>query len=161
MIFTISRANPIGWPNKCVWCRKECTASYTIFGIGIVGDEEILAEWNKLEIAKVSFPVCQKHWWWSVGMQTAYLVSFLGILFSWIIHPILLFISIGIFLMVVRLHPVRIKGVTRHFYKVVIRKDDYGRELALFNGLNPYREGSEPNGQCMKKIEQRNSSPQA
>lgn len=146
MIFSINRANPICWPNKCVWCRKESTANYTIFGIGIIGDKEILAEWNKLEMAKVSYPVCQKHWWWSLGTQTAYLVSFLGILFSWIIHPILLFIFAGIFLLVARLHPVKIKGVTRDFYKVVIRKDDYGRELALFNGLNPNRKGGELDG---------------
>lgn len=145
MIFTISRAKPIRWPSKCVWCHKESVESYTIFGIGIVGDERIMAEWNKLEIAKVSFPVCKKHWWWSLGMQTAYAVSFLGILFSCIIHPILLFISAGIFLLVVRLHPVKVKGVTTDFYKVVIRKDDYGRELALLNGLNTCREGSEPN----------------
>lgn len=140
MIFTISRAKPIDWPNKCVWCRKESTASYTISGIGIVGNEEILAEWNKLEIAKLSYPVCQKHWWCSLGMQTTYLVSFLGILFSWIIHPILPFISAGIFLLAARLRPVKIRGVTRHFYKVVIRKDDYAEELALFNDLNQFRE---------------------
>ena len=137
MIFSISRAEPISWPNKCVWCGREPTTSYTISGIGIIGDERTFAECTKLEIAKLSYPVCQKHWWWSMGTRAAYLVSFLGLLFSWIIHPILLFIFAGMFVLAIRLHPVKIKGVTGHLYKMVIRKDDYGREFALLNGLDP------------------------
>jgi hypothetical protein len=79
MIFSISRAKPITWPNKCVWCGREPTRSYTIYGIGIIGDEQINAEWHKLEIAKVKYPVCGKHWWWSMGLQTGGFVSFSGL----------------------------------------------------------------------------------
>jgi len=110
--------------------------SYTTSGIGIIGDERILVEWNKLEIAKLNYPVCQNHWWWSMGTRAACFVSFLGILFSWIIHPILPFIFAGTFALAIRLHPVKIKGVTGQLYKIVIRKDDYGREFAVLNSLD-------------------------
>lgn len=136
MIFSISRAKPIVWPNKCVWCGREPSTSYTIHGIGIIGDERIIAEWSKLEIAKVKYPVCQRHWWWSIGLRAVGFVSFSGVVFSWIIHPILLGISAAMFVLAVRLHPVRIKRVTDRFYKMLIRKDDYGKEFALLNGLD-------------------------
>lgn len=70
-----------------------------------------------------------------MGLRTACFVSFSGIIFSWIVHPILLGISAGMFVLDVRLHPVKIKGVRERFYKMVIRKDDYGKEFALLNGL--------------------------
>jgi hypothetical protein len=138
MKFRISREKPIRWPNKCVWCRNNPIMRYPLV--------------RKVE---VEYPVCRKHFFWSMGIKIGYLVSYVGIVLSLIlINPlfiylflfstflmsigfIILLLSTGMFFLSIVLDPVRIRKVRKDFYTMIIRNEEYAREFAMLNSLNP------------------------
>jgi hypothetical protein len=104
---------------------------------------------------EVEYPVCRKHFFWSMGIKIGYLVSYVGIVLSLIlINPlfiylflfstilisigfIILLLSTGMFLLSIVLDPVRIRKVRKDFYTMIIRNEEYAREFAMLNSLNP------------------------
>ena len=138
MKFRVSRVEPIRWPDKCAWCGGKPTMKYEISGRGLIGGKFRLfsatMEYGKVE---AEYPVCQKHGLWLTGIHTAHLVSFLGMVLGWIVHYWLSLVLGGVFFWTGRLNLISIRGVTAHFYTMVIRNDDYAREFALLNNLDP------------------------
>lgn len=136
MTFTIRREKNISWPNKCVWCGNNPIMRYPLV--------------RKVE---VEYPVCRKHFFWSMGIKIGYLVSYVGIVLSLIlINPLLmvflpvvfmpvgfliLLLSTGVFLLSIVLDPVRIRKVRKDFCTMIIRNEEYAREFAILNSLNP------------------------
>lgn len=81
MEFRISREVPIRWPDKCVWCGNSPIMRYPVSGKGFLGIKwkfEVFGRGSgyKFEYARVDFeyPVCRKHFFWSMGGQIALLV---------------------------------------------------------------------------------------
>ncbi len=138
MKFRISRVEPIRWPNKCVWCGNSPIMRYPLV--------------RKVE---VEYPVCRKHFFWSMGIKIAYLLSYVGIVLSLIlVNPIFIFLflfpaflmsigflillfSTGLFVLSIVLDPVRIRKVGKDFYTMIIRNGEYARQFAMLNSLNP------------------------
>jgi hypothetical protein len=138
MKFRISREKPIRWPHNCVWCGNNPIMRYPL-------------------VRKVGggYPVCRKHFFWSMGIKVGYLVSYVGIVFSLIlINPLFIFLfllsafamtiwflilllSTGVLLLSIVLDPVRIRKVRKDFYTMIIRNGDYGRKFSMLNSLNP------------------------
>ena len=136
MRFRISRVEPISWPNKCIWC----------------GDKPILEYPSGYQIPeqkKIEYPVCKKHYFWSLGMDFAYLVLFYGIVFLLLgyatafvfgffsIEMLLLLPVFALLILVIVLQPVRVRGARKAFYTMIIRNDDYAREFGMLNNLAP------------------------
>jgi len=136
MRFRISRAEPIGWPNKCIWCGDKPILEYPS-GYQIPGQK------------KIEYPVCKKHYFWALGMDFAYFVLFYGIVFLLLgyvtafvfgffsIEMLLLLPIFALLIWVIVLQPVRVRGARKNFYTLIIRNDDYAREFAMLNGLSP------------------------
>ena len=136
MRFRISRVEPISWPNKCIWC----------------GDKPILeypSGYHIPEQKKIEYPVCKNHYFWSLGMDFAYLVLFYGIVFLLLgyatafvfgffsIEMLLLLPIFALLILVIVLQPVRVRGARKAFYTMIIRNDDYAREFGMLNNLAP------------------------
>ncbi len=105
MRFRISRVESIRFPNKCIWCGSKPILEYP-------------SGYHIPEQKSIEYPVCKRHYFWSLRMDLAYLVVLFGI-------P-------GV------LQPERVRGVKgRSFYTLIIRNDDYAREFPMLNGLSP------------------------
>jgi len=109
----------------------------------------------KFEYARVDFeyPVCRKHFFWSMGGQIALLVFWGGMvlglivptllalrfaeLFIFYIGLLLCLLFAAMFILTIVLQPVRVKWVRTHFYTMKIRNDDYAREFGMLNNLSP------------------------
>jgi hypothetical protein len=108
---------------------------YEDSGKGLIGREGLTTMvYAKVE---VEYPVCRKHGLWLVGRHIANLISLWGMILGWIIHYLLGLFFAGVFFWTVRLNPVVIRRVTAHFYTLIIRNEDYAREFAMLNNLNP------------------------
>ena len=138
MKFRISREKSIRWPNNCVWCGNNPIMRYPLV--------------RKVE---VEYPVCRKHFFWSMGIKIGYLVSYVGMVLSLIlINPLFIFLflfpaffmsvgflifllSTGVFVLSIVLDPVKIRKARKDFYTMIIRNKTYAREFAMLNSLNP------------------------
>ena len=138
MKFRISSEKPIRWPKNCVWCGNNPIMRYPLV--------------RKVE---VEYPVCRKHFFWSMGIKIGYLVSYVGIVISLIlINPLfsvlfflsafvmtigflILLLSAGVFVLSIVLDPVRVRKVRKDFYTMKIRNEDYARAFVMLNNLSP------------------------
>ena len=107
----------------------------------------------KRERVVVEYPVCRKHYFWSLGINVAYLVFYGGMVFCLFCFLFILqFDTLGIYMLrglllplpfavmlilAIVLQPVRIRWVRRDFYTMIIRSDDYAREFGMLNNLTP------------------------
>jgi hypothetical protein len=137
MKFKISRVEPIRWPNKCIWC----------------GDKPILEYPSGYRIPpeqmSIEYPVCKRHYFWSLGMDLLHFVVFWGmglLLMGYVtafffgffsIEMLLLLPLFAVLIMVIVLQPLRVRGARKNFYTLIIRNDDYGREFGMLNNLSP------------------------
>jgi hypothetical protein len=158
MKFRISRKQTLKWPNKCVCCGDRAIVKYSAVGIGFLVPRYIsfsvdeYEEYKRVRVA-VEYPVCRKHYFWSLGINVAYLVFYGGMFFSFFcLLFILQFDTLGIYILrglllplpfavmlilAIVLQPVRIRWVRRNFYTLIIRNEDYAREFAMLNHLTP------------------------
>ena len=151
MKFKISREKKLSWPNKCVCCGGNPIMRYPVVGKGysgsrysLVGDREY-----KSEKIVVEYPVCRQHFFWSLGIQTAYLVlvvpialssiMFVGaLLFGFIsIYWVVSLIFVAMLILSNLLQPLRVKRVRRNSYIMIIRNEEYAREFSMLNSINP------------------------
>ena len=158
MKFRIGRKQTLKWPNKCVCCGDRAIMRYPAVGKGILVPRYISfsldePEQHKREKVVVEYPVCRKHYFWSLKINIAFLVFFGGMVFSLFRFLFLLqFDTLGIYILrglllpllfvvmsilAIVLQPVRIRWVRRDFYTLIIRNRDYAREFALLNNLAP------------------------
>ena len=152
MKFRVSREKNISWPNKCIWCGGKPKINYPVVGKGYLVPRYRLFDVNEYELEKVvvEYPVCRKHYFWSLGMDMGYLVVFCGMVLSLLMIPLipLLFGVITIYFLLFSLlapmlilsnllKPVRLRWVRRNFYTMIIRNGDYAREFSMLNSLNP------------------------
>jgi hypothetical protein len=84
MKFRISRKKTIKRPNKCVCCGDKPIMKYPAVGKGILVPRYIAFSVDEYEHEKVvvEYPVCRKHYFWSLGINVAYLVFWGGMAFS-------------------------------------------------------------------------------
>ena len=141
MEFKVSKATPIRWPDKCVWCMGQATRTYKLKGGTWAG--------KKFRV-EAYCPICKKHYILLKGKEVsivvvialaAFFALFLGQFVAIFYHdeawPYLIYIaSILIYILVwYVLEPVRIfEG--EDFYEIVIRSSKYSREFAVQNNLN-------------------------
>jgi hypothetical protein len=104
---------------------------------------------NKSEKIVVEYPVCREHYFWSLGIQMAYLVSAVGLvlpsimfvgalLFGFItIYWLLVLIFVAMLILSNLLQPVRVKWVRKDSYMLIIRNEQYASEFSMLNGLSP------------------------
>ena len=138
----VSKATPIRWPDKCVWCMGRATRTYRVKG-GTWAGKKFRAE--------MCCPICKKHYVLlkakevsiiAVIASAAILIPFLwlcaGFFHSNTECPYLIYIaSILIYICVwFAFEPVRIcEG--EDCYNIVIRSIKYAKEFMLLNNLNP------------------------
>jgi hypothetical protein len=160
MEFRISRETPIRWPDKCVWCTDSPIMRYPAVGKGFLGIKwkfEVFGRGSgyRFEYARVDFeyPVCRKHFFWSMGGQivllvfwggmvlglilSIYLALYFAELFIYHIGVLLCLVFAAMFILTILLQPVRANRVRTHSYTMVIRNEMYAREFAMINSLNP------------------------
>ena len=108
---------------------------YEDSGKGLIGREGLTTMvYAKVEI---EYPVCRKHGLWLSILQIAYPISLCGVVLGLMIHYILSLFFGAVFLWNLRLRLVSIRKVTKHFYTLIIRNEDYAKEFALLNSLDP------------------------
>jgi hypothetical protein len=156
MEFRISRETPIRWPDKCVWCGNSPIMRYPVVGKGLLGmNFRVFGRGYEFKYAKVEveYPVCRKHFFWSMGGQIALLVFWGGMvlgliasiylalifaeLFIFYIGLLLCLLFVTMFILTIVLQPVRAKRVRTHSYTMVIRSEAYAREFGMLNSLTP------------------------
>lgn len=154
MKFRISKWEHINWPDKCVCCGNKPILKYPAVGKGYLvrGHRKYSSDTYESEQVEVEYQVCRKHYYWSLGMDIAYLVVLCGIGFLLLVYVtallfgnfsvemLLLLPIFAVLIWVIVLQPVRVRGARSNFYTVIIRNDDYGREFAMLNGLSPIEE---------------------
>ncbi len=137
MRFRISRVESIRFPNKCIWCGSKPILEYP-------------SGYHIPEQKSIEYPVCKRHYFWSLRMDLAYLVVLFGIpgvLFAYITafffgfftkEMLVLLPLFAMLIVIIVLQPERVRGVKgRSFYTLIIRNDDYAREFAMLNSLSP------------------------
>ena len=134
MKFKINRAEPISWPNKCVWCGGKPTMRYEDSAKGLIGGGLGFLKYAKVTI---DYPACRKHGLWLSILQTVYSISLIGVVLGLAIHYTVSIFCGAVFLWNLLLRPINIRKVSQYSYTLVIRNDDYGREFALLNSLDP------------------------
>jgi len=134
MKFRISRAEPISWPDKCVWCSGKPTMRYEDSVKGLFGGGLGFLQYAKI---KIDYPACRKHGLWLSILRTVYPFSLAGVVLGLMIHYIVSLFFCAVFLWNLLLRPIIIRKVTKYFYTLIIRNGDYGREFALLNSLDP------------------------
>jgi len=102
-------------------------------GRGFVGSG--FYRWTRGKVV-VQYPTCKRHGLWLSILQWAYPISIYGAILSWWIHYLLLLFFAAILSWDRIVRPVRIKGITKHFYTLEIRDRDYAREFALLNSFD-------------------------
>jgi len=142
MKFKINIEAQIKWPDKCVWCSDVPTKKMKI---------QAGAIWQKK--IKLEYPLCSKHYFLLKGVQIIGL--FIDLSGGWIFYGILILLYLVfvishdviypilflIFLVVIGIlsvisKPVKMR-VSGDVYIMKIRNEDYAREFALLNTLNP------------------------
>jgi hypothetical protein len=131
---------------------------YTAVGKGFLVPRYVSFSFDEHEVSKrekvvVEYPLCEKHYFWSLGINVVYLILFGGMFFYlfwflftlqfdtryiYILRGLLFYLSFVVMLILaIVLQPVRIRWVRRDFYTMIIRNGDYAREFAMLNGLSP------------------------
>jgi hypothetical protein len=150
MKFRIGRWEYIHWPDKCVCCGDKPILKYPAVGKGYLVRKHKTSSVDAYESEQVvvEYPVCRKHYFWSLGMDIAYLVALCGIAYFLLgyvtalsfgylsIEMLLLLPLFAVVILVIVLQPVRVRGARRAFYTVIIRNDDYAMEFAMLNNLS-------------------------
>ncbi len=107
---------------------------------GVIGSD--FYHWTRGKVV-VDYPTCKRHGLWLSVLQLAYPISIYGMIFAWLIHDSLWLFFSAVYTLNHFLKPVSIKGITKTFYTLKIRNEDYAREFALLNNFDSLEEGVE------------------
>lgn len=148
------------WPNKCVTCGGNATTRYTSYGSSLAGYKFWLI-YHEIEFDRedIFFPICQKHKYTTMIIRLFYFISFIPMigfgfvtllflgsslgqssifgLREGVIFCSIFLISFVVFIGCRNLQPVRLKDIGKHFFTIVVRHEQYAKEFALLNGLDP------------------------
>lgn len=151
--FRISHSQSIKLPNKCILCGAHPQTEYKIHGSTLSGFS-FWIYFSRISYRKMNIPipVCLKHYFVIMIMRILLFVSctamiFFGIpiLFSFFdpsffsdipaIYFIIFIISLAIFILSLKLQPIKLKDIGQHFFTLFIRNDEYANDFSLINNI--------------------------
>lgn len=152
--FRIRHSESVKLPNKCILCGAQPQTEYKIHGSTFSGAAFFIYS-SRISYSKMNIPipVCSKHYFVIMLMRIFLFVSFTGMIVFGIptvlsfldptifqempvVFYFIFFVSLIIFIISMKLQPIKIKDIGEHFFTLLIENDEYANEFSLINKIS-------------------------